>query len=650
MRWGRAVGAACAMWAAVWAAAVAGVALYAPAARAAHGYALWDALKYPAGFTHFDYVNPDAPRGGELRLVSNLRQSTFDKYNPFTIKGSAPAYLAELLFDTLLTPSLDESGAAYGLLAQDVQVAQDRLSVTFRLHPQARFHNGDPVLAQDVKHTFDTLTGPHARPGYATLLADVLGADVLDARTVRFRFRQPSRELPLTVGALPIFSHRWGEGQPFDAVVMQPPIGSGPYRIGPVVFGRDITYVRDPDYWARDLSVRRGQGNFDRVLVKIYRDHTARLEAFKAGEFDLMRVFSAGDWARRMTGRRFDSGELVKGQFRHRLPTGFQSYVLNTRRPLLADVRVREALGLAIDYEWMNRRLFYGSYSRVQGLFGNTACAASGLPGAAELALMQPWRSHIPAAAFGPAYTPPRTDLPAPANTEPAEQAASPAPHGGSHGLRHNLRRARQLLHDAGWRLDPATRTLRNAAGQPLVLEYLDSSETGMRVVAPWIRNLEKIGVRLTFRPVDFALYQQRLQQFDFDITSLAYGGTTAPGQEYAELFGTQAADTPDSGNYPGARSPAIDALIARMVAADARESFVAACRALERVITHSHYLLPQWYAPAHNMAYNAWRLAVPASTPAYFDAEMWAISTWWAREPVRPPTPATGAPKAPSH
>ena len=580
-------------------------------AWAAHGYALWGDLKYPPGFAHFDYVNPTAPKGGEIRLVGNSRASTFDKYNPFTIKGSAPTYLSELLFDSLLAGSLDEAGAAYGLLAEDVSVAPDRLSATFRLRPEARFHNGDAVQARDVKHSFDTLIGPHTSPAYKTLLVDVAGVDVLDERTVRFRFRQPNRELPLTVGGLPVFSHQWGAGKPFDQVVMDEPIGSGPYRIGPVKFGKDITYVRDARYWARDLNVRRGTGNFDRVQVRIYRDNTARLEALKAGEFDLMAFYSAGDWARRVNGPKFRSGELVKGEFRHRLPTGFQSYVLNSRRPLLRDARVRQALGLAIDYEWMNRQMFYQSYTRVRGIFGNTECAASGLPDEAQLALMTPFRADIPPAAFGPAFEPPRTD-------------------GSDNGLRENLRRAQHLLAEAGWRVQGGVLT--NAQGQPLVLEYLDSNEGGARVVTPWMRNLEKLGVRLNFRPVDFALYQQRLQKFDFDITTIAYQGTLNPGQEYADLFGSRAADTEDSGNLAGVKNPAIDSLISHMVGARAHPEFLAACRALERVVSHSHYLLPQWYSPVHRLAYNAWRLDKPAVVPPYFRGEAWAIDTWWAR------------------
>jgi microcin C transport system substrate-binding protein len=592
--------------------------LVSPWALAAHGYALWGELKYPASFTHFAYVNPQAPKGGELRLVSNQRMSTFDKYNPFTLRGSAPAYLSTLMFDSLLTGSLDETGAGYGLLAEDVSAAADGLSVTFRLRPEARFHNGEPVLAADVKHSFDTLMGPHTSPAYKTVLQDVAGIDVLSERSVRYRFTKANRELPLTVGGLPVFSRAWGNSpdpktgqrKTFDQVVMDVPIGSGPYKIGPVQFGRDITYVRDPDYWAKDLPVRRGTANFDRIQVKIYKDSTARLEALKAGEFDLMRFFSAGDWARRVNGKRFDSGELVKAEFTHRLPTGFQSYVLNTRRPPLDDIRVREALGLAMDYEWMNRQMFYGAYQRVQGLFGNTDCSPKGPPAADELALLAPWRAQLPAAALGPMFQAPRTD--------------------GENSLRENLKRAQALLREAGWTVQGGQ--LRNAQGRPMVLEYLDSAETGARVVTPWARNLEKIGVQLRFRPVDFALYQQRLRSFDFDIISIAYGGTHNPGTEYDDLFGSQAAKTEDSGNFSGVSNPAVDALIARMSNAATKPEFLAACRALDRAISHSHVLIPQWSATTHRMVYNTRLLARPPSMPPYAAGETWAIDTWWAK------------------
>lgn len=583
-------------------------------AWAAHGYALWGDLKYPSDFSNFDYVNPAAPKGGELRLVSNLRSSTFDKYNPFTIKGSAPAYLSDLMFDALLAGPLDETASGYGLLAQDVSVAADGMSVTFVLRPEARFHNGDPVLAADVKHSYDMLMGPYTSPAYKTLLEDVAGIDILSERSLRYRFKKPNRELPLTVGGLPVFSRSWGleGGKPkrFDAVVMDIPIGSGPYRVGPVRFGKDITYVRDPAYWAKDLNVRRGMGNFDRITVKIYKDNTAKLEALKAGEFDLMRFFSAGDWARRVNGKKFDSGELIKGEFKHRLPSGFQSYVINTRRDKFKDVRVREALGLAIDYEWMNRQMFYGAYQRVRGLFGNTDCQASGLPGSQELAILEPWRSQIAPAAMDAMFAPPRTD--------------------GAGSLRENLRRARDLLGQAGWTVQNGV--LRNQKGEAMVIDYLDSNEGGARVVAPWARNLEKLGIKLNYRAVDFALYQQRLSKFEFDIISLAYGGTHSPGQEYADMFGSKAAVTEDSGNMAGVSSPAIDAIIARMTSAKTKADLLPACQALDRVISHSHYLIPQWTATTHRMAFNDRRLGRPGQVPPYSSGEGWVINTWWAR------------------
>jgi microcin C transport system substrate-binding protein len=583
-------------------------------AWAAHGYALWGDLKYPSDFSNFDYVNPAAPKGGELRLVSNLRSSTFDKYNPFTIKGSAPAYLSDLMFDALLAGPLDETASGYGLLAQDLSVAADGMSVTFVLRPEARFHNGDPVLAADVKHSYDMLMGPYTSPAYKTLLEDVAGIDILSERSLRYRFKKPNRELPLTVGGLPVFSRSWGleGGKPkrFDAVVMDIPIGSGPYRVGPVRFGKDITYVRDPAYWAKDLNVRRGMGNFDRITVKIYKDNTAKLEALKAGEFDLMRFFSAGDWARRVNGKKFDSGELIKGEFKHRLPSGFQSYVINTRRDKFKDVRVREALGLAIDYEWMNRQMFYGAYQRVRGLFGNTDCQASDLPGPQELAILEPWRSQIAPAAMDAMFAPPRTD--------------------GAGSLRDNLRRARDLLGQAGWTVQNGV--LRNQKGEAMVIDYLDSNEGGARVVAPWARNLEKLGIKLNYRAVDFALYQQRLSKFEFDIISLAYGGTHSPGQEYADMFGSKAAVTEDSGNMAGVSSPAIDAIIARMTSAKTKADLLPACRALDRVISHSHYLIPQWTATTHLMAFNDKRLGRPVQVPPYSSGEGWVINTWWAR------------------
>ena len=589
----------------------------APLAWAAPGYAVWGTFKYPPGFSHFEYVNPEAPKGGELRLVAGSRISTFDKYNPFTLKGTAPSFLGDLLFEGLLTGSMDEIGVAYGLLAQDVEVAPDLLSATFRLRPEARFHNGDPVLAADVKHSYETLISRYAAPGYATLLANVEGADVLDERTVRYRFRKRDRQSPLVVGGLPVFSRKWGAGKPFDQVVTDIPIATGPYKIGPVRFGKDITYVRDPGYWGRNLPVRRGMNNFDRITVKIYRDSTAQLEALKAGEFDLMLFFSAGDWTRRLNGPRIDKGELIKSPFRHRQPDGFYSYVLNNRLEKFQDRRVRMALELAMDYEWMNRQLFRNSYKRVKGIFGNTDCEANGLPAREEVALLEPFRSQLPADVFGTMAVPPRTDPP--------------------NSLRANLLKARALLKEAGWELRDGA--LRNAKGEPLVVELLDTTESrSVTTLAAWKRALEKIGIELRFRTVDFALYQERLDSFQFEMIGISFPGTHFPGAEYADLFGSKAADTNGSGNFAGVKNPAVDALIAKITGADNRGEFLAACRALDRVIAHGHYMVPAWTSSEQRVAYSRWKLERPAVVPphppegvSYMD---WPMTTWWARMP----------------
>jgi microcin C transport system substrate-binding protein len=582
----------------------------APATWAAHAYSLWGDIKYPAGFSHFEYVNPNAPKGGELVMVSNLRVSTFDKYNPFTLKGTAPAYLAGLIFETLLVGSLDENGTGYGLLAQDVEVPADGMSATFKLNPKARFHDGKPVEAADVKHSFDMLNSKYAAPGYRSVLEDVAGAKVIDASTVRFDFKRKNRELPLTVGGIAIFSRDWGKGKTFDQVVTDIPIGSGPYKIGPVNYGKDITYVRDPNYWGRDLNVRRGTSNFDRLTVKIYKDNVARLEGLKAGEFDFMQFYSAGDWARRATGKRFDSGDLAKGEFQHSLPTGFQSYIFNTRRDKFKDVRVREAIGLAMDFDWMSRQLFYRQYKRVNGLFGNTDCAASGPPGPQELALLEPWRSKLPAAVFGPMTMPPNSD--------------------GKDRLRENLRRAQALLKEAGWEVQEGA--LRDATGRRLVVEYLDSQETRGATFSAFTRNLAKLGIEFRLRTTDFALYQQRVEKFDFDMITIAFQGTNTPGQEFAEIFGSKAADIEGSGNYAGVQSPAVDALVDKMVTAETKADLLPACRALERVVAHGHYFIPQWYSGQHNVAYNPKKLARPEQTPKYYRADGWLIDTWWAK------------------
>ena len=588
-------------------------------AWAAHAYAQFGDIKYPPGFAHFDYVNPAAPKGGEITLVPPTRLSNFDKYNPFTLKGSAPPGLGGLVFESLLTGTLDEPTTAYGLLAQDVTLARDRLSAVFTLDPRARFHNGDPVLAADVKHSFDKLTSQEAAPQYRTLFGEIRGVTVLDERRVRFDFRRVNAELPLIAGSLPVFSRKWGEGKPLDQIVTDTPIGSGPYRIGRVNFGKDISYERDPDYWARDLNVRRGLFNFDRIHYRIYKDSTAQLEAFKAGEFDYIQAFIAREWARAYTGKPFERGELIKKELQHGNAGDFQGFLFNLRREKFQDVRVRQAIALAMDFEWLNRQLFYNAYSRVRGYFTGSDFEARGRPDPDELAVLAPLRRQLPPAVFDEEVPqPPATRL------DPASGQT----------LRDNLRRARDLLAAAGWTYRDGA--LRNARGEPFTIEFLDNSGSMGRVVTPYARNLEKLGIEVHYKVIDFAILQKRMDVFDFEIISNRTIGSEAPGTELLERYGSRAADTEGSGNVIGLKSPAVDALLEQVLSARTRPELVARVRALDRVLRHGHYAVPHWYSGVHRVAWRAGRFEQPAVTPRYYQPDSWVTSVWWASETNR--------------
>jgi microcin C transport system substrate-binding protein len=585
----------------------------------AHAYAQFGDIKYPAGFAQFDYVNPAAPKGGEISLVPPTRLSNFDKYNPFTLKGSAPPNLNGLVFETLLTGTLDEPTTAYGLLAEDVSVAPDKLSVVFRLNPKARFHNGDAVLAADVKHSFDRITSKEAAPQYRTIFGEVKGVTVLDERSVRFDFKRVNAELPLIAGSLPIFSRKWGAGKPLDQIVTDIPIGTGPYRIGKVNFGKDISYERDPGYWAKDVNVRRGMYNFDRITFKIYKDNTAQLEAFKAGEFDYIQAFIAREWARAYTGKQFDKGELIKKELKHGNAGDFQGFLFNTRRDKFKDVRVRQAIALTMDFEWLNRQLFYNAYTRVRGYFVASDFEAKGKPGPDELALLEPLKDKLPPEVF-------TQDVPQPPVTslDPASGVT----------LRDNLRKAKALLAEAGWTFRDGA--LRNAKGEAFTIEFLDNSGSMGRVVTPIAKNLEKLGIRVNYKVIDFAILQKRMDVFDFEVISNRSVGNEAPGTELLERFGSKAADIEGSSNVIGIKSPAVDALLDKVISADTRPDLVASVRALDRVLRHGHYVVPHWYGGVHRVAYRAGRFEQPAVTPRFYQPETWITATWWASEANR--------------
>ncbi|MFC5605855.1 extracellular solute-binding protein [Variovorax soli] len=585
------------------------LALLAAPSWAAHAYAQFGDIKYPAGFTHFDYVNPDAPKGGEIRMVPPTRPTNFDKFNPFTLKGTAPAGLGNLMFESLLVGNSQEATTAYGLLAEDVEVAPDRLSTTFRLNPKARFNDGTPVLAADVVHSFNTLMSKEAAPQFRTIYAEVKKAVALGERTVRFDFATPNPELPLVVGGMPVFGRAWGAGKPFDQVITELPVASGPYKLPSPRLGRDITYVRDPNYWGAELPTRKGQFNFDRISFKIYLDDTARFEGLKAGEYDFAREFSSRNWARQYTGKAFTSGAVVQRGFPNGNPSDYQGWVFNLRKDKFKDVRVRQAIGLAFDFEWLNKQMFYGLYKRVQGWFPNSEFHAAGLPGPDELALMEPLRDKLQPEVFGAAVVSPTTTPP--------------------HSLRENLRQAQKLLAEAGWTYRDGA--LRDAKSEAFTIEALIDQPSLLRVLAPMQGALRKLGIEMSFRTVDFSLAQQRMDNFDFEMTTIRLPGSNAPGSELIERFGSQAARTTGSSNVWGIENPAVDAVLSKVVSARTRPELVTAMRVLDRILSHGHYGVPQYYGDEFLIGYRPAPFVLPKTIPPYIDPGNWAMSTWWA-------------------
>ncbi|MBE0510812.1 MAG: ABC transporter substrate-binding protein [Gammaproteobacteria bacterium] len=581
------------------------LAVVAPA-QAGFGMALGYTPKYGEGFSHFDYVNPEAPRGGRLNLA---QIGSFDSLNPFPLRGQAAAGLNQLMFESLMESSLDEPFSQYGLLAERGELAEDGLSVSFWLNPAARFHDGSPVLAEDVKVSFDTLR-EHGHPWYRIYWGDIARAVVVDERVIRFEFARVNPELHLLVGQVPVFSRRWVDGENFDRLALKEPITSGPYRVEHYDLGKRITYVRNPDYWGKDLPVRRGQYNFERITYKYYRDFVVAMEAFKAGEFDFNMEYNSKRWARDYIGSPFRSGRILRDELPHSNNAGMQGFVFNQRRPLFQDIRVRQALGLALDFEWSNRNLFYDQYEYNDSYFANSELAAQGLPEGEELALLAPFRGQLPGAVF-----------------EQPTPLVSTAPPG---SLRENLRQARDLLAEAGWTYRDGA--LRNARGEPFRIHIMLVQRAFERIVAPYARNLAVLGIQVDYRTVDPALYQRRMDNFDFDMVVAGYNQTQSPGNELMGMFHSSSADEPGSRNLMGLKDPVLDALIEQVIYAVDRESLVTAARALDRVLMHGHHIVPQWYIATHRVAW--WdKFERPETLPLYYQAVSWMIATWWAKE-----------------
>lgn len=568
-----------------------------------HGLSAFGDLKYPADFQHFEYVNPSAPKGGRLSMIGSAGRITFDSFNAFILKGDAAQGL-EYLFDSLMVRADDEPDAVYGLVAKTADIAKDRLSVTFHLRPEATFSDGSPITADDVVFSFDALR-TKGHPVYRTSLRDVVKAEALDPHTVRYTFKgKLLRDLPLTVSVLPILSKAYYATRKFEETSLEPPLGSGPYRIKSFQPGRSVTFERRDDYWAKDLPVNRGRFNFGELKYEYFRDRTAELQNLKNGSFDLREEFTSVDWATAYDIPAVKSGLLKRVTLPDDNPSGAQGFFLNTRRAKFADPRTRKALDYAFDFEWSNRNLFYGLYKRTASYFENSPLKAAGPPPPEELALLEPFRDQLPAEVFGIPYTPPVTD--------------------GSGSDRRLLRKASLLLDAAGWKLKGRQRV--NANGDPLTIEFLLFSQGFVRIIEPYVNNLKLLGITASIRLVDPSQYERRVETFDFDITTRRYVLSLTPGPEMKNYWGSQSASIDGSANLAGISSPVVDALIDRIMAAGSRHDMQVASRALDRVLRAGHYWVPQWYKAAHNVAF--WdKFSWPEVKPKY---DRGIIETWW--------------------
>ncbi|WP_296253439.1 extracellular solute-binding protein [Pseudomonas sp. UBA4194] len=579
-----------------------------------HGYAQFGLLKYPARFTHFDWVNPDAPKGGTLRVMAF---GTFDTLNPYTFKGTSPVqtpnflqYGVNELSEPLMVgtgqyaPSGDEATSSYGLIAQSVEFNETRSWVVFNLRPEARFNDGKPITAADVAFSYRTLLS-QGHPQYRTALQEVLRVDVLGPRRVRFVFKRSGNPLLiLRLGEMPVLARHYWQGRDFQATTFEPPVTSGPYRITQVVPGRRLVFQRDRNWWGKDLAVNRGKYNFDRVEVEFYRDSDVAFEAFKAGEFDIYIEHQAKNWS---NGYRFPAvarGEVIKAQIPHRIPTQTQGLFFNTRRATYGDPRVRQALGLLFDFEWTNRALFSDAYQRTTSYYPNSEFAASGLPAGKERLLLSPFKDALPPSLFLEPFSVPTTE--------------------GNGIPRATLRQALTLLGEAGWSLK-GDRML-NSKGQPLRLEILLVNPNLERILGPYVANLASLGIQAELRTVDRAQYKQRLDQFDFDMILLTLGQTLSPGLEQWQYFHSSQANVRGSKNYAGIDNPVVDRLLEQLLSAQNRDDQVAAARALDRVLLSQHYMIPNWYLNYHRLAYRS-RLAF-VTTPPY----TLGLSAWWLK------------------
>lgn len=578
---------------------------------ASHAVAMHGNAKYGPDFKQFDYTSHEAQKGGAIQLHSI---GTFDSLNPYAPKGN-PAGDLDLIYDTLTVSSADEPFTQYGLLAKTIEYPADRSWVIFHLDPEARFHDGVALTAADVEFSFHLLM-EKGLPFFSFYYADVINVEVLDRHRVKFNFRPgTSPETLLITGQLPVLPKHFWQDRDFAGSALITPLGSGPYRVARVDPGRSISYERVKDYWGENKPTRKGMYNFDRITIDYYRDDVVALEAFKAGEYDYRYEQTAKLWATGYDSVALRNGRIVKEDIGHHNPSGMQGFVFNLRKPLFQNSSLRQAIGLAFDFEWTNRNLFYGAYKRSSSFFSNSELASSGLPSPAELALLEPFRDQLPVRVFTDAFQVPVSD--------------------GDQYNRTNLRAAKKLLDEAGYKV--VNNQLMTPDGkQPVTFEILLFNPAFERVANPFAQNLKKLGIHVRISRVDTSQYINRLRSFDFDMVTQVFPQSMSPGNEQRDYWSSQAANTPGSRNLIGITSPAVDALVDHIIQAQTREELVTACHALDRVLLNMHYVVPHWHTSVHRIAY--WdKFMHPEVSPEYDPVYSTGLMTWWAKPASTP-------------
>jgi microcin C transport system substrate-binding protein len=574
-----------------------------------HGISTFGELKYPEGFAHFDYVNPDAPQGGTMSFRGTGASQTFDSLNQFILKGE-PAQGLGLLYDSLLVGSADEPDAAYGLVAESIEYPEDRSWVIFTMRPEATFSDGTPITAEDVVWSFDTLV-EKGRPVYRITYQDIELAEALDDHRVRFTFREgaATRDLPSLAGGISILPRHYYETVPFDASTLEPPVGSGQYVVDRVQPGRSIRYCRNPDYWGADINVNVGVSNFDCYVYEYFADNTAAFEAFKVGEYLLHEEFFSQIWANDYTFPALNRGHVVREELEDGRPSGTQGFWFNLRREKLQDPRVREAIALMFNFQWSNETLFYGLYDRTDSFWENSPMQAEGQPEGEELALLEKYQDDLPPEIFTePAYVPP------PGSSQQLDRAS--------------VRQASQLLDAAGWTVG-AEGLRRNAEGQTLTLEFVDDNPSFERIINPFVANLRRIGIDARYRLIDAAQMQERQKNFDYDIVPGRLVMSLSPSIELRSLFGSAGAENPGTLNLAGVADPVVDALIEDVIASESREELDVRVRALDRVLRAKQIWVPNWHKGSYWVAY--WDVfGKPEEKPIYARGDAY---WWWDEE-----------------